>query len=74
MICIPRYIYLCQKHTILPYHYVTLILDNISILLLKNILADPLEQEIGTMLNLLHFCKSIQAQGVIPIENCPVPR
>ena len=55
MICIPRYIYLCQKHTILPYHYVTLILDNISILLLKNILADPLEQDMDTMINSYHL-------------------
>ena len=43
--------HICQWSSLLPNYYASLILDNIFILFLKNILADPLVQYMYPVLN-----------------------
>ena len=55
LIYIPSNLYLYQWNPLLPYHYVSPILDNIFVLLLNNISADTLLQVFNLMLNPCHL-------------------
>ena len=62
--------YLFKQNTLLPNYYVYLLLDNICMLLLKNIMSDPLVREIYPMVNTWCLCNQYKHRVLFLLKIC----